>query len=51
MMSGVLLEVGSAIKTHWNNKFFFNQKTFVKPEAAITVFELLMMSGVSPETC
>jgi len=27
------------------------QKTYVKPEAAITVFELLMMGGVSPETC
>jgi len=26
-------------------------KTYVKPEAAITVFELLMMCGVSPETC
>jgi hypothetical protein len=26
-------------------------KTYVKPEAAITVFELLMMSGVLPETC
>jgi hypothetical protein len=25
--------------------------TYVKPEAAITVFELLMMSGVSLETC
>jgi hypothetical protein len=25
-------------------------KTYVKREAAITVFELLMMSGVSPET-
>jgi hypothetical protein len=25
-------------------------KTHVKPEAAITVFELLMMGGVSPET-
>jgi len=24
---------------------------YVKPEAAITVFELLMMDGVSPETC
>ena len=23
----------------------------VKPEAAITVFELLMMGDVSPETC
>jgi len=26
-------------------------QTFVKPEGAITVFELLMMSGVSLETC
>jgi hypothetical protein len=26
-------------------------KTYVKPEAAIKVFELLMMGGMSPETC
>ena len=26
-------------------------QTCVKPEAAITVFEILMMCGVSPETC
>jgi hypothetical protein len=26
-------------------------KTYVKPEAAITVLELLMMGGVPPETC
>ena len=26
-------------------------KTYVKSEASITVFELLMMGGVSPETC
>jgi hypothetical protein len=26
-------------------------KTYVKPDAAITVFELLLMSGVSLETC
>jgi hypothetical protein len=26
-------------------------KIYVKPEAAITVFELLMIGGVSPETC
>jgi hypothetical protein len=26
-------------------------QTYVKPEAAITVFELLMMSDVSLETC
>jgi hypothetical protein len=27
------------------------QQTYLKPEAAINVFELLMMSGVSLETC
>jgi hypothetical protein len=27
------------------------QKTFIKPEAAVTVFELVMMGDVSPETC
>jgi hypothetical protein len=26
-------------------------QTYVKPEAAITAFELLMISGVSLETC
>jgi hypothetical protein len=26
-------------------------KKYVKSEAAITVFELLLMGGVSPETC
>jgi hypothetical protein len=26
-------------------------KKYIKPDAAITVFELLMMGGVSPETC
>jgi hypothetical protein len=26
-------------------------KTYVKPEAAITVFDLLMMGGMSPKTC
>jgi hypothetical protein len=26
-------------------------QTYVKPDAAITVFELLMMNGVSLETC
>jgi hypothetical protein len=29
----------------------WHPKTYVKPEAAITVFELLMMGDVSPETC
>ena len=26
-------------------------KTYVKPKPAVTVFEPLMMGGVSPETC
>jgi len=26
-------------------------KAYAKPEAAITVFELLIMGGLSPETC
>jgi hypothetical protein len=26
-------------------------KTYVKTEAAMTVFELLMVGGLSPETC
>jgi hypothetical protein len=26
-------------------------KTYVKPEVAVTVFKLLMMGGMSPETC
>jgi len=29
----------------------FKGLTYVKQEAAITVFELLMMGGVPPETC
>ena len=37
----------------WEGVVWFdasNQKTYVKPEAAITVFELLLMSGVPFET-
>jgi hypothetical protein len=30
---------------------FLVAKKYVKPEAAITVFELLMMDSVSPKTC
>jgi hypothetical protein len=33
--------------SHCNN---WQPKTYVKPEAAITVFELLMMGSVFPET-
>jgi predicted DCC family thiol-disulfide oxidoreductase YuxK len=66
MMSGVSLETCWAIKRHWNNKFYYTvasfwfplshdtcrqTQTYVKPEASITVFELLMMSGVSLKTC
>jgi hypothetical protein len=35
-------------RSHRSNR---QPKTYVKQEAAITVFELLMMGGVSPETC
>jgi hypothetical protein len=38
---------GSSIAAATGNR---QPKTYVKPEAAITVFELLMMGGVSPET-
>ena len=31
--------------------YIYKTKTYVKPEAGITVFELLMMGGVSSETC
>jgi hypothetical protein len=39
-------------KTLWlSHRSGWQPKTYVKPEAAITVFELLMMEGVLPETC
>jgi len=34
-----------------NTKKYISLLQYVKPEAAITVFELLMMSSVSLETC
>jgi hypothetical protein len=40
--------VGTAFPLSHDN--CLQPKTYVKPEAAITVFELLMMSGVSLET-
>jgi len=54
---------GSAMTAVSNHKHTSNQlswlshdscrqlQTYVKPEAAITVFELLMMSGVLLEAC
>jgi hypothetical protein len=48
------------ITKHWNNKFYYTVachdncrqlQTYIKPEAVITVFELLMMRVVSLETC
>jgi hypothetical protein len=40
------------VKKHWNNELLSHDscrqpQTYVKPEAAITVFEVLMMSGVA----
>ena len=43
---------GLCVLTAWlSHRSGRQPKTYVKPEAAITVFELLMMGGVSPETC
>jgi hypothetical protein len=51
--SGGSSAVGRGQTGHWLSHRSGNRqpKTYVKPEAAITVFELLMMSDVSPETC
>jgi hypothetical protein len=38
----------AGIKNHHSGR---RPKTYLKPKAAVTVFELLMMGGVSPETC
>jgi hypothetical protein len=36
--------------TQLSHRSGWQPKSYVKPEAAITVFELLMMGGMSPET-
>jgi len=53
MLSSPCQCVSAALNgTRWLSHHSGRQpKTRVKPEAAITVFELLMMGGVSPETC
>jgi hypothetical protein len=48
MMGGVHPKHVEQLMSHRSGR---QPKTYVKPEAAITVFELLMMGGVSPETC
>jgi hypothetical protein len=47
------LPVAAAMAEPWLSHRSGNRqpKMYVKPEAAITIFELLMMGGVSPETC
>jgi hypothetical protein len=45
--SSAIAAVGNQTKPNQRR----HTETYVKPEAAITVFELLMMGGVSPETC
>jgi hypothetical protein len=48
---------GEAVIAKWELQFllsldsFQQPQTYVKPEAASTVFELLMMSAVPLETC
>jgi hypothetical protein len=43
----------AAVKAEWELGLDSGREpqTYVKPEAAITVFELLMISGVSLKTC
>ena len=51
--SGFTYVFGCLLPLQWLSHRSGNRqpKTYVKPEAAITVFELLMMGGVSLETC
>jgi hypothetical protein len=51
--SGFTYVFGCRLPLRWLNHHSGNRqpKTYVKPEAAITVFELLMMGGVPPGTC
>jgi hypothetical protein len=51
--SGFTYVYGFRLPLRWLSHRSGNRqpKTYVKPEAAIKVFELLMMDGVSPETC
>ena len=51
--SGFTYVFGCRLPPRWLSHRSGNRqpKTYVKPEAAITVFELLMMGGESPETC
>jgi len=52
----LLAAANAAAMAEWELQFPLSHrsgwqpKTYVKPEAAITVFELLMMGSVSPET-
>jgi predicted DCC family thiol-disulfide oxidoreductase YuxK len=49
--SGFTYVIGCRPLRWLNHRSARQPKTYVKPEAAITVFELLMMSGLSLETC
>jgi len=51
--SGFTHVFGCRLPLRWLSHCSSNRqpKTYVKPGAEITVFELLMMGGVSPETC
>jgi len=49
----IRLWLPAAVRTEWalSHDNCRQPQTYVKPEAGITVFELLMMGGVSLETC
>jgi Cys-tRNA synthase (O-phospho-L-seryl-tRNA:Cys-tRNA synthase) len=50
--SGFTYGFGCRLPLRWlSHRSVQQPKTYEKPEAAITVFELLMMGCVSPETC
>jgi uncharacterized membrane protein len=51
--SGFTYVFGCRLPLRWLSHRSGNRqlKTYVKPEAAITVFKLLMMGGVSSKTC
>ena len=51
MVAVLLVVVGPAGRPDYDQQHCYDQTPTVKPEAAIAVFELLMMGVKTPETC
>jgi hypothetical protein len=49
--AGFMYIFGCRLLQWFSHRSSQQPKTYVKPKAAITIFELLMIGGVSPETC